>query len=123
MLGSEFIRCCPESLPFTLDNAELSTRSDRRAGAICRDLDADAPIPGAQQKIGRLGGLRLGVKSESERSDEPSERAAFGKLLCFSSHDPHIAWSLPKILQGLLDGVEFKQTAYALGRDSREAAL
>jgi len=26
-------------------------------------------------------------------------------------------------LQGLLDGVEFKQTAYALDRDSRKAAL
>ena len=26
-------------------------------------------------------------------------------------------------IQGLLDGVEFKQTAYALDRDSRKAAL
>jgi hypothetical protein len=26
-------------------------------------------------------------------------------------------------IQGLLDGIEFKQTAYALGRDSRNAAL
>ena len=26
-------------------------------------------------------------------------------------------------IQGLLDGIEFKQTAYALDRDSRKAAL
>jgi hypothetical protein len=26
-------------------------------------------------------------------------------------------------IQGLLDGIEFKQTAYALGRDPRKAAL
>ena len=55
--------------------------------------------------------------------------------------DPHSDTALPTIdtsifaggcvrlalqsgyIQGLLDGVEFKQTAYALDRDSRKAAL
>lgn len=31
--------------------------------------------------------------------------------------------TISSYIQGLLDGVEFKQTAYALDRDSRKAAL
>jgi hypothetical protein len=35
----------------------------------------------------------------------------------------HAKDSVTSYIQGLLDGIEFKQTAYALDRDSRKAAL
>jgi hypothetical protein len=34
-----------------------------------------------------------------------------------------VADTISDYIQGLLDGIEFKQTAYALDRDSRKAAL
>jgi hypothetical protein len=33
------------------------------------------------------------------------------------------AGTISGYIQGLIDGIEFKQTAYALDRDSRKAAL
>jgi hypothetical protein len=36
---------------------------------------------------------------------------------------PLAADTISGYIQGLLDGIEFKQTAYALDRDSRKAAL
>jgi hypothetical protein len=54
------------------------------------------------------------------------------KMFCNTSLadiTPHVALfimvadTISGYIQGLLDGVEFKQTAYALDRDSRKAAL
>jgi hypothetical protein len=51
----------------------------------------------------------------------------FTPLICILAESFTPSWNVldtvSGYIQGLLDGIEFKQTAYALDRDSRKAAL
>jgi hypothetical protein len=53
-------------------------------------------------------------------------RNAPSRSRCYLIHDTALIMAADTIsgyIQGLLDGIQFKQTAYALDRDSRKAAL